>query len=336
MQRKEHSYRKCTGMAKTIIRKTMNKTSKIFVAGHCGMIGSALVRKLKAEGYDNLLLKTKTELDLRNQNDVQHFFKQEKPEYVFLSAAKVGGISYNNSVPAEFIYDNIQIQNNVIHNSYLNDVKKLLFLGSACIYPKITPQPIKEEYLLTSTLEPTNEAYAIAKIAGLKMCEYYTKQYGFNTISLMPTNLYGINDNFNLDQCHVIAAIIRKFLNAKDNGESSITCFGDGSPTREFLYCDDLADACVFLMNNYDSPEIINVGSDGEVTIKELVETIKEKVNFEGDIIWDTSKPNGTPLRKLSYDKIKNLGWQAKINLEVGLTKTISWYLENRKTYTRN
>lgn len=314
----------------------MNKTSKIFVAGHCGMIGSALVRKLKAEGYDNLLLKTKTELDLRNQNDVQHFFKQEKPEYVFLSAAKVGGISYNNSVPAEFIYDNIQIQNNVIHNSYLNDVKKLLFLGSACIYPKITPQPIKEEYLLTSTLEPTNEAYAIAKIAGLKMCEYYTKQYGFNTISLMPTNLYGINDNFNLDQCHVIAAIIRKFLNAKDNGESSITCFGDGSPTREFLYCDDLADACVFLMNNYDSPEIINVGSDGEVTIKELVETIKEKVNFEGDIIWDTSKPNGTPLRKLSYDKIKNLGWQAKINLEVGLTKTISWYLENRKTYTRN
>lgn len=318
------------------MRKTMNKTSKIFVAGHCGMIGSALVRKLKAEGYDNLLLKTKTELDLRNQNDVQHFFKQEKPEYVFLSAAKVGGISYNNSVPAEFIYDNIQIQNNVIHNSYLNDVKKLLFLGSACIYPKITPQPIKEEYLLTSTLEPTNEAYAIAKIAGLKMCEYYTKQYGFNTISLMPTNLYGINDNFNLDQCHVIAAIIRKFLNAKDNGESSITCFGDGSPTREFLYCDDLADACVFLMNNYDSPEIINVGSDGEVTIKELVETIKEKVNFEGDIIWDTSKPNGTPLRKLSYDKIKNLGWQAKINLEVGLTKTISWYLENRKTYTRN
>lgn len=318
------------------MRKTMNKTSKIFVAGHCGMIGSALVRKLKAEGYDNLLLKTKTELDLRNQNDVQHFFKQEKPEYVFLSAAKVGGISYNNSVPAEFIYDNIQIQNNVIHNSYLNDVKKLLFLGSACIYPKITPQPIKEEYLLTNTLEPTNEAYAIAKIAGLKMCEYYTKQYGFNTISLMPTNLYGINDNFNLDQCHVIAAIIRKFLNAKDNGKSSITCFGDGSPTREFLYCDDLADACVFLMNNYDSPEIINVGSDGEVTIKELVETIKEKVNFEGDIIWDTSKPNGTPLRKLSYDKIKNLGWQAKINLEVGLTKTILWYLENRKTYTRN
>ena len=318
------------------MRKTMNKTSKIFVAGHCGMIGSALVRKLKAEGYDNLLLKTKTELDLRNQNDVQHFFKQEKPEYVFLSAAKVGGISYNNSVPAEFIYDNIQIQNNVIHNSYLNDVKKLLFLGSACIYPKITPQPIKEEYLLTSTLEPTNEAYAIAKIAGLKMCEYYTKQYGFNTISLMPTNLYGINDNFNLEQCHVIAAIIRKFLNAKDKGESSITCFGDGSPTREFLYCDDLADACVFLMNNYDSPEIINVGSDGEVTIKELVETIKEKVNFEGDIIWDTSKPNGTPLRKLSYDKIKSLGWQAKINLEIGLTKTISWYLENRKTYTRN
>lgn len=318
------------------MRKTMNKTSKIFVAGHCGMIGSALVRKLKAEGYDNLLLKTKTELDLRNQNDVQHFFKQEKPEYVFLSAAKVGGISYNNSVPAEFIYDNIQIQNNVIHNSYLNDVKKLLFLGSACIYPKITPQPIKEEYLLTSTLEPTNEAYAIAKIAGLKMCEYYTKQYGFNTISLMPTNLYGINDNFNLDQCHVIAAIIRKFLNSKDNGKSSITCFGDGSPTREFLYCDDLADACVFLMNNYDSPEIINVGSDGEVTIKELVETIKEKVNFEGDIIWDTSKPNGTPLRKLSYDKIKNLGWQAKINLEIGLTKTISWYIENRKTYTRN
>ena len=323
-------------MAKTTKRKTRNKNAKIFVAGHAGMIGSALVRRLKSEGYDNLLLKTKKELDLRNQTDVEYFFKEEKPEYVFLSAAKVGGISYNNTVPAEFIYDNIQIQNNVIHNSYLNSVKKLLFLGSACIYPKITPQPIKEEYLLTNTLEPTNEAYAIAKISGLKMCQYYTKQYGFNTISLMPTNLYGINDNFNLNQCHVIAAIIRKFLNAKDNKESSITCFGDGSPTREFLYCDDLADACVFLMNNYNSPEIINIGSDSEVTIKELVETIKQKVKFEGQIIWDTTKPNGTPLRKLCYKKLNELGWVSKVKLNEGLEKTIEWYMQNRSTYNRN
>jgi GDP-L-fucose synthase len=314
----------------------MDKSAKIFVAGHKGMIGSAITRKLQQDGYNNLLLKTKQQLDLRNQRDVETFFKEEKPEYVFLSAAKVGGISYNNRAPAEFIYDNVQIQNNVIHNSYINGVKKLLFLGSACIYPKITPQPIKEEYLLTDTLEPTNEAYAIAKIAGLKMCQYYTKQYGFNTISLMPTNLYGINDNFNLDQCHVIAAIIRKFLNAKDNGEKSITCYGDGSPTREFLYCDDLADACVFFMNTHNDPETINVGSDNEITIKDLVLSIKAKLNFEGDVLWDTTKPNGTPLRKLCYEKINKLGWKSKISLEDGLNTTIKWYLENRKTYQRN
>jgi GDP-L-fucose synthase len=314
----------------------MNKNSKIFVAGHLGMIGSAITRKLTQDGYTNLILKTKKELDLRNQSNVESFFKNEKPDYIFLAAAKVGGINHNNKAPAEFIYDNIQIQNNVIHNAYVNGAKKLLFLGSACIYPKITPQPIKEEYLLTNTLEPTNEAYAIAKISGLKMCEYYTKQYGFNTISLMPTNLYGINDNFNIDQAHVIAAIIRKFLIAKENNENFITCYGDGSPTREFLYCEDLAEASVFLMKNYNDPGIINVGSDSEITIKNLVNLIKNKINFNGEIFWDNSKPNGTPLRKLCYDKINKLGWKAKIDLEQGLEITIDWYLKNKNLYNRN
>lgn len=314
----------------------MNKTSKIFVAGHKGLVGSALVAQLNEHGYTNLLLKSKNELDLRNQLDVQNFFNQEKPEYVFLSAAKVGGIGWNKNCPAEFTYDNLAIQNNVIHSSYLTGVKKLLFLGSACIYPKITPQPIKENYLMTGELEPTNEGYALSKIVGLKMCQAYSKQYNFNAISLMPANLYGINDNFNVERCHVIPALIRKFIDAKENNLKSIVCFGDGSPTREFLYSEDLANACLFLMNNYSSPEIINVGSDEEISIKTLAELIKDKINFKGDIIWDTTKPNGTPLRKLCNKKINNLGWKSQTKLENGLTKTIEWYLKNKNNYYRN
>lgn len=314
----------------------MNKNSKIFVAGHKGLVGSALMRKLHENGFTNLITKTKDELDLRNQIDVKYFFDKERPDYVFLSAAKVGGIGWNKNCPAEFIYDNLQIQNNIIHSAYLNGVKKLLFLGSACIYPKITPQPIKEEYLMTDQLEPTNEGYALSKIVGLKMCQYYTKQYGFNAISLMPANLYGINDNFNVEKCHVIPALIRKFIDAKENNESSVVCFGDGTPTREFLFSDDLADACLFLMKNYNSPEIINVGSGMDVTIKELAETIKSKIGFNGEIIWDTSKPNGTSLRKICNKKINSMGWNATTKLEDGISKTIDWYLSNRKNYYRN
>jgi GDP-L-fucose synthase len=314
----------------------MNKNSKIFVAGHKGLVGSALIKKLIKNGFTNLLIKTKEELDLRNQLDVKYFFDREKPEYVFLSAAKVGGIGWNKMCPAEFIYDNLQIQNNIIHSSYVNNIKKLLFLGSACIYPKITPQPIKEEYLMTNELEPTNEGYALSKIVGLKMCQYYNKQYGFDAISLMPANLYGINDNFNIDKCHVIPALIRKFIDAKENNYPSITCFGDGTPTREFLYADDLADACLFLMENYNSSDIINVGSGIEVSIKDLAELIKIKIGFKGDIIWDTTKPNGTPLRKLCNKKINSLGWSSTTTLESGLSKTIDWYLTNKNNYYRN
>jgi GDP-L-fucose synthase len=314
----------------------MNKKDKIFVAGHRGLVGSALVKKLFEEGYTNLVTRTRNELDLRNQKDVFDFFDKEKPNYVFLSAAKVGGIGWNKNCPAEFTYDNLQIQNNIIHSSYLTGVKKLLFLGSACIYPKITPQPIKEEYLMTDELEPTNEGYALSKIVGLKMCQYYNRQYGFNAISLMPANLYGINDNFNIEKCHVIPAMIRKFINAKENNEKSVVCFGDGTPTREFLYSDDLADACLFLMKNYDSPDIINVGSSIDVTIKELAETIKNKIGFTGDIVWDTTKPNGTPLRKLCNKKINSLGWVSKTVLGDGISKTIDWYMANKKNYYRN
>jgi GDP-L-fucose synthase len=314
----------------------MNKNDKIFVAGHKGLVGSALLRKLNQNGFTNLITKTKNELDLRNQIDVKYFFDKEQPKYVFLCAAKVGGIGWNKNCPAEFIYDNLQIQNNIIHSSYLNKVKKLLFLGSACIYPKITPQPIKEEYLMTDQLEPTNEGYALSKIVGLKMCQYYTKQYGFNAISLMPANLYGINDNFNIEKCHVIPALIRKFIDAKENNQSSVVCFGDGTPTREFLFSDDLADACLFLMNNYNSSEIINVGSGMDVTIKELAETIKNKIGFTGEIIWDTTKPNGTPLRKICNKKINSMGWYATTKLEDGISKTIDWYMLNRKNYYRN
>jgi GDP-L-fucose synthase len=314
----------------------MNKDSKIFVAGHKGLVGSALLRRLNYYGYDNIITKTKEELDLRDKNQIKDFFNVEKPEYVFLAAAKVGGIMYNKNYPADFIYDNIQIQTNVIHESFLVNVKKLLFLGSACIYPKITEQPIREEYLMTSELEPTNEAYSLSKILGLKMCNYYYKQYGFNCISAMPANLYGINDNFNLEKCHVIPAFIRKILDSKENNSKDIICFGDGSPIREFLFSDDLADACIFLMNNYNSPEIINVGSNLEISIKDLVELISKKLNYTGEIIWDKTKSNGAPLRKLCTKKIKSLGWNPSTNLEDGLQITIDWYLKNKNFYERN
>ena len=314
----------------------MNINSKIFVAGHNGLVGSAICRELIKAGYTNIITKNRADLDLRDQLSVAKFFMNEKPDYVFFAAAKVGGIGWNKSCPAEFTYDNVQIQNNVIHYSYLSGVKKLLFLGSACIYPKITPQPIKEEYLLTGELEPTNAGYALAKIVGLKLCQYYRQQYGFNCISLMPANLYGINDNFNIDKCHVIPAFIRKFIDAKESGLQKVICFGDGSPTREFLYSEDLADACIFLMKNYDSPEIINVGSNVEISIKQLSEIIKKCVGYDGEIEWDTSKPNGTPLRRLSTEKLDNLGWSAKTDFNDGLNYTINWYLQNRNTYNRN
>jgi GDP-L-fucose synthase len=306
----------------------MELDSKIFVAGHRGLVGSSIVRKLNDLGYKNLIFKSKEKLDLRRQQDVENFFNEEKPEYVFMAAAKVGGIAYNKKYPADFIYENLQIQNNVINSAYKNNCKKFLFLGSACIYPKITPQPIKEEFLLTDTLEPTNEGYAIAKIAGLKMSKMYKEQYGFNVISLMPANLYGINDNFNIDQCHVIPAIINRFISAKKDGVGEVVLFGDGTPTREFLYVDDLADACVFLMNNYNDSDHINVGSSEEYSIKEISEIIAKKVGYNGTIVWDTSKPNGTPRRKLDNTKINNLGWEPSVTLDEGLDRTIAWYLE--------
>lgn len=308
----------------------MEKNSKIFVAGHNGLVGSAIVRKLKSEGYTNLVLRSKSELDLRDQRAVKNFFSTELPEYVFLAAAKVGGINWNWTNPGEFIYDNLQIQTNVIDAAYRNNCKKLLFLGSACIYPKVVPQPIKEEYLLTAPLEPTNEGYALAKITGLRMCEYYRRQYGFNAISLMPANLYGPNDNFIPEHGHVIPGIITKLYNAMQAGESSIECWGDGTPTREFLYVDDLADACFWTMQNYDQPEFINVGSDEELTIKDLAEKLKDAMGFKGEIIWNTDKPNGTPRRKMDNSKLKALGWSANVTFDEGLKRTIDWYKQQK------
>ena len=308
----------------------MEKNSKIFVAGHNGLVGSAIVRKLKSEGYTNLILRSKAELDLRDQRAVKNFFSTELPEYVFLCAAKVGGINWNWTNPGEFIYDNLQIQTNVIDAAYRNSVKKLLFLGSACIYPKVTPQPIKEEYLLTAPLEPTNEGYALAKITGLRMCEYYRRQYDFNAISCMPANLYGINDNFIPEHGHVIPGIITKMHNAMKTGDNSIECWGDGTPTREFLYVDDLADACFWLMQNYDKPEFVNVGSDEELTIKDLVNKLKKEMGFSGKIVWNKDKPNGTPRRKMDNTKLKELGWKAKVTFDVGLKQTIDWYKKEK------
>lgn len=297
----------------------MEKSAKIYVAGHRGMVGSAITRKLQKEGYTNIITRTSAELDLRNQQAVTDFFAAEKPEYVFLAAAKVGGIVANNTYRAEFLYDNLQIQNNIIHNSYLNNVKKLLFLGSSCIYPKMAPQPLKEEYLLSGYLEETNEPYAIAKITGIKMCDAYRSQYGCNYISAMPTNLYGYNDNYHPQNSHVLPALIRKFHEAKVNGLKDVTIWGTGSPMREFLFADDLADACYYLMLNYNEPHLINIGTGEDITIKDLALTIKEIVGFDGELKFDTSKPDGTPRKLMDVSKLHSKGWKHKIELKEGI-----------------
>jgi GDP-L-fucose synthase len=297
----------------------LEKESKIYVAGHRGMVGSAIVRKLISLGYTNLLTRTSSELDLRNQQQVTDFFEVEKPEYVFLAAAKVGGIVANNTYRADFLYENLAIQNNIIHGSYLNKVKKLMFLGSSCIYPKLAPQPLKESYLLSGYLEQTNEPYAIAKIAGIKMCEAYRAQYGCNFISVMPTNLYGTNDNYDLVNSHVLPAMIRKFHEAKEKDASEMTLWGTGSPMREFLHADDLAEACLFLMENYNESELVNIGTGEDVTIKNLADLVKQIIGFQGEIVWDTSKPDGTPRKLMDVSKLHGLGWHHKIALEDGI-----------------
>jgi GDP-L-fucose synthase len=297
----------------------MEKSAKIFVAGHRGMVGSAIVRKLQAKGYSNIALRTSKELDLRNQAAVENFFASEKPEYVFLAAAKVGGIMANNTYRADFLYENLMIESNVIHQSYVHKVKKLLFLGSSCIYPKLAPQPLKEEYLLSGYLEETNEPYAIAKIAGIKLCESYRRQYGCNFISAMPTNLYGPNDNYDLEKSHVIPALIRKFHEAKVNDSPSVEVWGSGKPLREFMHVDDLADACLFLMDKYDEEGFANIGSGIELSIKELAGLIKTVVGFSGQIVWDATKPDGTPRKLMNSGALKKMGWSSKIFLEEGL-----------------
>ena len=298
----------------------MNSTSKIFIAGHNGMVGSAILRNLQDKGFSNFVLKSSKELDLRDAKAVADFFEEEKPEFVFLAAAKVGGIVANNTYRADFLYENLMIQNNVIHEAYKNKVEKLLFLGSSCIYPKLAPQPLKEEYLLTGILEPTNEPYAIAKIAGIKMCDAYRSQYGCNFISVMPTNLYGPNDNYDLQNSHVLPAMIRKFHEAKLNG-TSVELWGTGSPKREFLHADDMAEACVFLMENYNEPGLVNIGTGEDLSIKELAEMIQKITKFEGEIIWDHTKPDGTPRKLMDVGKLHTLGWKHKIALEEGITK---------------
>ena len=297
----------------------LEKASKIFIAGHRGMVGSAIFRKLQKEGYSNLVFRTSSELDLRNQQAVTEFFAVEKPEYVFLAAAKVGGILANNRYKADFLYENLAIQMNVIHQSYVNGVKKLMFLGSSCIYPKLAPQPLKEEYLLTGLLEPTNEPYAIAKIAGIKMCEAYRQQYGCNFISVMPTNLYGYNDNYHPKNSHVLPALIRKFHEAMVNSSSEVIILGTGSPRREFLFSDDLANACFFLMHNYDDPGFINIGTGHDITIKELALLIQKVVGFEGELVFDTSQPDGTPRKLMDVSKLNSKGWHYQVELEQGI-----------------
>lgn len=307
----------------------MNKKSKIYIAGHRGLVGSAIKRKLEKEGYNNLVFRTIDELNLLDSGKVSDFFKKEKLEYVFLAAAKVGGILANDDYPADFIYQNLLIQENVIHNAYIHKAKKLLFLGSSCIYPKNCLQPIKEEYLLSGYLEETNRAYAIAKIAGIEMCKSYNKQYGTNFISVMPTNLYGPNDNFDLETSHVIPALIRKFHEAKINNDKAVVIWGSGLPKREFLHVDDLAEACIFLMKNYDDSEIINIGAGKDIAILELSGLIKKIVGFKGNIVCDKDKPDGTPQKLLDVNKIHNLGWRRKISLEEGIKKTYKWFLDN-------
>jgi len=299
----------------------MDKKSKIYIAGHRGMVGSAIVRRLEAEGYDNLVLRTSAELDLRNQEAVEQFFKEHKPDYVFLAAARVGGIVANNTYRAEFLYDNLMIESNIIHSSYKHSVTKLLFLGSSCIYPKFAEQPIKEEYLLTGLLEHTNEPYAIAKIAGLKLCDAYRSQYGCNFISAMPTNLYGPNDNYDLTNSHVLPALIRKMIVAKRNGDANVEIWGSGKPMREFLHVDDLAEACLFLMQHYNEPGHINIGTGSDVTIAQLAHIIKQVTGFEGELVFNADKPDGTPRKLMDSSKIHALGWHAKIDLQNGIEK---------------
>ncbi len=308
----------------------MDKNAKIYIAGHNGLVGSAILRKLQKEGYDNIITRNFYELDLRSQDKVTEFFHIEKPEYVFLAAAKVGGILANNTYPADFIRDNLMIETNIIDSAYKSGVKKLLFLGSSCVYPKDCPQPIKEEYLLTGSLESTNKAYALAKIAGIVMCQSYAKQYGANFISVMPTNLYGENDNFDLVSSHVLPAMIRKFDDAKESGASEVVLWGSGSPMREFLYVDNLADACVFLMNTYNSSEIINIGTGIEISIKDLAILVKETVGYEGNIIWDNTKPDGTMRKLLDVSKLESLGWKANVNLGDGIKMSYDWYRSNK------
>ena len=308
----------------------MNKSDKIYVAGHTGMVGSAILRKLQDEGYSNILVRSSKELDLRNQQHVEDFFQSEKPDYVFLAAAKVGGILANNTYKASFIYDNLIIQNNVIHAAYKNQVKKLLFLGSSCIYPKFADQPIREESLLTSELEPTNEPYAIAKIAGLKMCQFYREQYNCNFISLMPTNLYGPNDNFDLKNSHVLPALLRKFHEAKMNKKSTVTLWGTGNPLREFLHVNDLAKACIHFMLYYNKKEPVNIGTGIDISIHDLAYEIKKIVGFEGEIIWDINKPDGTPRKLLDVTKAKENGWESSITLLDGIRMTYDWYVQNK------
>jgi GDP-L-fucose synthase len=306
----------------------MEKQHKIFVAGHRGMVGSAIVRKLEVEGFSNLLLRTSKELDLTNQDAVAALFKLEKPDYVVLAAAKVGGIMANNTYRGQFLYENLMIQNNVIHQSYLNGIKKLLFLGSSCIYPKLARQPLKEESLLTGLLEPTNEPYAIAKIAGIKMCEAYRSQYGCNFISAMPTNLYGPNDNYDLNNSHVLPALIRKFHEAKESGKEEVILWGTGTPLREFLHVDDLADACFFLLKNYDEELFVNVGTGEDLSIFDLAKLVQKVVGFNGKIVLDASKPDGTPRKLMDVSRINNMGWKAKIGLEDGIRTVYKSVLE--------
>ncbi len=307
----------------------MNTDAKIYVAGHRGLVGSAIVRKLRAEGYDNLLLKTRAEVDLLRQDQVEKMFETEKPEYVFLSAAKVGGIHANNTYPAQFLYENMMIEAHIIHSAWQTGVKKLLFLGSSCIYPKMAPQPLKEEYLLTGALEPTNEAYAVAKIAGIKLAEFYSRQYGVNFISAMPTNLYGPGDNYDLNNSHVLPALIRKFHEAREAGRPYVEIWGSGKPRREFLYVDDLADACFFLMRNYNDIPFVNVGTGEDISIGELAHLVKEIVGYRGELKYDSSKPDGTPRKLLDVSRLRAIGWQAQTSLRAGIAKTYEHFKQN-------
>ena len=307
----------------------MQQNAKIYIAGHRGMVGSAILRKLTAMGFNNFVLRRSDELDLRNQAAVSDFFAAEKPDYVFLAAAKVGGILANNTYRADFLYENLAIQNNVIHQAYVHGVKKLLFLGSSCIYPKLAPQPIREEYLLTGLLEPTNEPYAIAKIAGIKLCEAYHAQYGCNFISVMPTNLYGYNDNYHPENSHVLPALIRRFHEAKKTGQDSVTIWGSGTPRREFLFSDDLAAACVFLMECYDSPKLINIGTGTDISIADLANTVRQIVGYNGNLLFDTSKPDGTPRKLMDVSKLHQLGWRHEIALKMGIELAYQDFLQH-------